>query len=139
MEDPQYRLEQGTGPGQCEVIRCPVPNQYPCGAEDPYPEGFVFRCKVPEDANLAGSDCTFSLIEQRDWGGCVDIAIARNVDGAPVVPLTDMLGAYAVTNAEILLETSFANNCCCIPTNGIFEVFSRGRHRRYSSYSEQFG
>lgn len=108
---------------ECRVLRCPVSGQYPCDAPDgnSFSQGYLFQCDIPTDAT--GGDCTFSVLDQRQWGGCIDVSVGRELDGRTYYSLTDHLGPYIYDNSGVFTNTPLFPNCCCTMTEGDqFEV-----------------
>jgi len=78
MESGEFDL----GPEDCTVGGGCTGN-YPCGAAQGQlndDAGYQLTCTLPKDAqrgtDLApgeSADCTLSILDQRDWGGCIDI------------------------------------------------------------------
>lgn len=100
------------------VLSCPVPGQYPCMAPDgnDFTPGYIMSVEIPTDA--ANMDCSFSMIDQRDWGGCVDIEVSRNVDGVEVLTLSDVVGEYPYRNTGVNVNSALFPNCCCTMDTG---------------------
>lgn len=108
---------------QCRVLRCPVSGQYPCGAPDgnDFTPGYMFQCDIPTES--AGGDCTFSVLDQRNWGGCIDVSVGRELDGRTYYGLNDHIGPYIYDNSGVFTNTPLYPNCCCTMTLGDqFEV-----------------
>ena len=79
----------------------------------------VVTCTLPlQDppiATGATADCTVSVLDQRDWGGCVDIQMASAAAVLPPVPPTPVVssvGAYQITKNTVI-DTSAATFTCC--------------------------
>ena len=79
----------------------------------------VVTCTLPlQDppiATGATADCTVSVLDQRDWGGCVDIQMASAAAVLPPVPPTPVVssvGAYQITKNTVI-DTSAASFTCC--------------------------
>jgi len=143
--------EQGSGPteqemkaatdlpaGECTVIRCPEANTYPCPAAigNQFTEGYTFQCTVPSDA--AGKDCTYSVLDQRDWGGCVDLRVSNAAPAPestmpestqPAVPVqtqapdfdASMAKDFKFTGDNVIVESPKYPNCCCTMDQGTDE------------------
>ena len=62
------------------------------------------------------ADCTVSVLDQRDWGGCVDVqmlyALAELPPSAPPAPLVSNAGPYRIDKST-LVDTSAADFTCC--------------------------
>merc|ERR1712079_225099 len=94
--------------------------------------GYIFECDVPPDT--AGQNCTFSVMDQREWGGCYDLMVEENPPNtaigigtpAPIPQIDDsIIGMYLTTVAE---DTSVIGNTpsgvqCCELAFGSFFVF----------------
>jgi len=126
-----------TDPGnECEIVNCPdfTDDEY-CPAVDgnDYQPGYILRCTLPE--SMIG-DCTVSMIDQRDWGGCYDIKVAKAEVSTPAPiqtrdgtnpSLTDdpsltvpMIGTYYFTDN---IDTSPSDGDCCEFKYGKFDIF----------------
>ena len=92
-------------------------SQYPCPNMQAGEEGVV-TCTLPLQ-NLAvgeSADCTVSVLDQRDWGGCVDVQMVSaqavlppSPPPAPIVPNT---GIYKM-DANTVIDTSADTFTCC--------------------------
>lgn len=127
LKSVQYNMPIGNvnslQPGQCASLRCPVSGQYPCAAPDAQIDnGYVFKCRIPSDA--LNQDCTLSIVDQRDWGGCLDISVSRSVAGVDQYTLDEHTGSYdyqAFSESVDVTSGAFAS-CCCGMTGGSFTV-----------------
>merc|ERR1719454_2263968 len=78
--------------------------------------GYDITCNLPPQNNAAPLECTVALIDQRDWGGCVDISL--NAAGVPEppspppAPIVPNAGAYRML-ATNSIDTSAADFTCC--------------------------
>ena len=78
----------------------------------------VVTCTLPSQALAVGdtADCTVSVLDQRDWGGCVDVqmasALAALPPSAPPAPLVSNAGPYRIDKST-LVDTSAADFTCC--------------------------
>lgn len=80
--------------GVCNVISCPNANEYPCKAPNgnAFTEGYIFECTIPNSFLGTGNqaqDCTYSVLDQRDWGGCVDVRVSGTPAATGVPEATD--------------------------------------------------
>ena len=78
----------------------------------------VVTCTLPLQ-NLAvgeAADCTVSVLDQRDWGGCVDVqmvsAQAVLPPSPPPAPLVSNTGTYKM-DTNTVIDTSAASFTCC--------------------------
>jgi len=55
-------------------------------------------CKLPEQGNTAPVDCILGILDQRDWGGCVDVSVvpaqAALPPSPPPAPFVSSSGSY---------------------------------------------
>lgn len=121
--------------GFCNVLSCPTPNAYPCPAANgnAFTEGYIFECTIPSTA--AGKQCTYSVLDQRDWGGCVDVQVldeqAPTGTGAPeptqpsvpqqtpeVVFPSSNAGTFQFYSADVDTGSPKYPNCCCTMDEG---------------------
>jgi len=120
----------------CTSLRCPVPGAYPCPATDAQiTNGYVFRCQVPQGAS---GDCTYSVLDQRNWGGCLDIKVAAAVvpgtgtgpvtqPPEPAVSLSELSGDYNLGHTVnhgscLLFNATTEQGCCCKVANGWLNI-----------------
>merc|ERR1719361_1421785 len=123
--------------GTCSVLTCPVANQYPCGAPEgnSFTPGYTFSCTIPNSA--AGQDCTYSVLDQRDWGGCVDLRVSDTTaapDATSTMPSntspmtistldpnpqpagnfpSQFAQSYKYYNDDVFTESPKYSGCCC--------------------------
>jgi len=87
--------------------------------------GYEVECELPLQNNAAVQQCTVALIDQRDWGGCVDVdlqpATVALPPSPPPAPLIDNAGSYYFTKAGII-DTSASSFTCCGLESGYLEV-----------------
>lgn len=123
--------------GTCNVIRCPEANTYPCPAAigNQFTEGYTFQCTVPP--NAAGKDCTYSVLDQRDWGGCVDLRVSNTPAVETTMPEStqqavpvqtqapnfdaSMAQDFKFTGDNVIVESPKYPNCCCTMDQGTDE------------------
>jgi len=90
---------------------------YPCEGMTAGEEA-VITCTLPDQGLALGAtaDCTVALLDQRDWGGCVDVQMASAAAPAPApappAPLVSSKGAYKLTTNTVI-DTSAATFTCC--------------------------
>lgn len=89
------------------------------------PGGYTVTCTLPKKDNAAAQDCTLSLADQRDWGGCVDVSVlpaaAALPPAPPPAPLVSNQGTYVFTAAN-MVDTSAETFNCCPLSSGSLEV-----------------
>lgn len=92
---------------------------YPCPAPQAIvPGGYRVTCTLPQQNIQLGEtkDCTVSLLDQRDWGGCVDIQLASAAailpPAPPPAPIIPSNGVYKITK-ETSTDTSASTFTCC--------------------------
>ena len=60
-------------------------------------------CTLPLQNNIDPVDCTIGILDQRDWGGCVDVSLLSASDpvppAPPPAPFVSSTGGYAFTRA----------------------------------------
>jgi len=119
--------------GTCTVVRCPEEGAYPCPAAigNSFTEGYTFECTVPPDA--AGKDCTYSVLDQRDWGGCVDLVVGTEAavtsTGMPeptqltVAPDFDasLAAEFKFYAHDVITDSPKYPDCCCTMDEGTDE------------------
>lgn len=127
---PQSVLEKSNDPTepQCKVLRCPegqirldtATSTERCGAAigNEFEEGYLFECTVPSGS--AGRNCTMSVMDQRDWGGCYDLFIMQN---PVVIPQTtspnenifgaSIQGTYRLETDGQAIGNAPAGETCC--------------------------
>jgi len=129
----EMESEADLAAGVCEVLSCPEDGAYPCPAPEgnSFEAGYIFACTVPtENANM---DCTYSVLDQRDWGGCVDLRVGEaettttlpeatdpvvpvnnNPETAPTIPFPQSaVGDYKFYSDHVLETSPLFPNCCC--------------------------
>lgn len=101
----------------CTCTKNGAASQYPCPDMNAGDEGVV-TCTLPLQ-NLAvgeAADCTVSVLDQRDWGGCVDVQmVSANAvlpPSPPPAPLVSNTGAYKM-DANTIIDTSASTFTCC--------------------------
>jgi len=110
------------------VLSAAAPNNckgFSEGAETPYPVpapdaivegGYEITCTLPLRGNTETEECTMSLLDQRDWGGCVDVdllpAAASLPPSPPPAPYVSNEGKYyLVSDNSIDSSASTFSNC----------------------------
>lgn len=89
--------------------------------------GYTITCTLPEmiSQGLADetTDCTLALIDQRDWGGCVDFRLsAAEVIPPPPAPPTPSPAGYYMLQSYLAIDSSAATFSCCNFTTGLISV-----------------
>ena len=97
--------------------------------------GYDITCTLPLQNNAAPLECTVALIDQRDWGGCVDITL--NAAGVPEppspppAPIIPNAASYRML-ATNSIDTSAADFTCCPLAEGAPRNSRRAIIRRNS-------
>jgi len=93
--------------------------EYPCPAPQAIVDGgYTIKCTLPTQDIPVGatSECTVSLLDQRDWGGCTDLLMASAAatlpPAPPPAPIIPNDGSYEITE-ETMIDTSAASFTCC--------------------------
>jgi len=130
----QMKDAEDLAAGVCNVLSCPNANEYPCKAPNgnAFTEGYIFECTIPN--SFAGQDCTYSVLDQRDWGGCVDVRVNSQLAPTGVPEATDPpQSTTTATTAPVPFDANDANifffskdqvdpaspkypDCCCTMT-----------------------
>jgi len=140
----QMKDAEDLAAGVCNVLSCPNANEYPCKAPNgnAFTEGYIFECTIPN--SFANQDCTYSVLDQRDWGGCVDVRVGGGTAPTGVPEATP--STTTATTAPIPFDENKANifffsqanvetgspkypDCCCTMTGADqteFTVSSEG-------------
>ena len=107
----------------CTCLKNGVDEGYPCPSMKANDQGLV-TCRLPNQNIPVGetADCTVSVLDGRDWGGCVDVQMvsALAVPGgapppppsAPPAPLYSNAGPYKIDRSTVI-DTSAADFTCC--------------------------
>ena len=101
----------------CTCTKNGQASQYPCPAMNAGDEGVV-TCTLPLQNLAVGdtADCTVSVLDQRDWGGCVDVqmvsAQAVLPPSPPPAPLVSNTGTYKM-DTNTVIDTSAQSFTCC--------------------------
>ena len=80
----------------------------------------VVTCTLPSQALAVGdtADCTVSVLDQRDWGGCVDVqmvsAAAILPPSPPPAPLVSNAGVYKLTKDTVVDNSAATFTCCAL-------------------------
>jgi len=103
----------------CTCEKDGQPTSYPCPGMNAGEEGVV-TCPLPSLGLALGdtADCTASLMDQRDWGGCVDLrvhaAAAPRPPASPPAPFTNQAGTYDLTTGGSIDTSADTFSCCPI-------------------------
>lgn len=78
--------------------------------------GYTVTCNLPPQHNSAPLACTAALIDQRDWGGCVDLSVLpAAVPAPPALPPAPVIAFDTVAvDAVYLKDSRFAYNLCIV-------------------------
>ena len=101
----------------CTCTKDGQATQYPCPGMNAGEEGVV-TCTLPLQNLAVGetADCTVSVLDQRDWGGCVDVqmvsAQAVLPPAPPPAPIVPNTGLYKM-DANTVIDTSADTFTCC--------------------------
>ena len=72
-------------------------------------DAMSITCTLPAQNNAAPVDCIIGILDQRDWGGCVDISLASAADplppSPPPAPFVSSAGPYYFSTRG-LIDTS---------------------------------
>ena len=87
-------------------------------------------CVLPEQGNAAPQDCVIGILDQRDWGGCIDInlvpAAAPLPPNPPPAPFVSSAGYYALLNTREIDTsagtTSAGTFSCCALSSGALVI-----------------
>ena len=87
------------------------------------PGGYSVTCTLPSQGGARA--CTMSLLDQRDWGGCVDVNMLAAGDplppSPPPAPIVPSTGSYPF-NRENLVDSSASTFTCCPLDGGYLTV-----------------
>jgi len=87
--------------------------------------GYDITCKLPAQGNTEPLQCTLSLLDQRDWGGCVDVdlipAAAALPPAPPPTPYVSSEGKYYLVAANAI-DSSAATFTNCNFDGGFLDV-----------------
>jgi len=88
--------------------------------------GYTITCTLPSTTQ---AQCTMSLLDQRDWGGCVDVNVlpanAALPPAPPPAPIVSNRGSYAFSEATTV-DTSASTFTCCPLSAGYLAVPDAG-------------
>lgn len=101
------------------------PSEYPVDATASLTSGYKIKFKVPKPTGT-GADankCTFSLVEYRNWGGCVDLSVTPRDPNAPTPPpppppslrnnpALSLAQSYDVTDIDYTMNMAKNGNKC---------------------------
>ena len=103
----------------CTCTKDGQATQYPCPGMNAGEEGVV-TCTLPSQGLAVGetADCTVSVLDQRDWGGCVDVQMVSaqavlppSPPPAPIVPNT---GVYKMDKNTVIDTSADTFTCCAL-------------------------
>ena len=103
----------------CTCTKDGQATQYPCPGMNAGEEGVV-TCTLPLQNLAVGetADCTVSVLDQRDWGGCVDVQMVSaqavlppSPPPAPIVPNT---GVYKMDKNTVIDTSADTFTCCAL-------------------------
>jgi len=103
----------------CTCEKNGAASTYPCPGMNAGDEGVV-TCTLPSQALAVGdtADCTVSVLDQRDWGGCVDVqmvsAAAILPPSPPPAPLVSNAGVYKLTTNTVIDNSAATFTCCAL-------------------------
>ena len=86
-------------------------------------DGYTLTCSLPsQDLSAAdGEKCTVSVLDQRDWGGCVDIELEAVAPPVPPQPVAiNHQGVYAFSKFDSIVTDK--QGVCCKLDNGKFQL-----------------
>lgn len=105
----------------CTATAPSYPNPSPRGNE--VREGYTVTCKLPE-MDLAATDgdkCSISVLDQRNWGGCVDVTLEPSTPPVPPVPAkVDHTGVYVFQKSDNIVNDP--TGACCMLSQGDFKL-----------------
>lgn len=116
-------LTTAAGQGSCSGTSNGAPATYndQTGVPAQGQNSVKLTCTLPLQNNAASQECTISLLDGRDWGGCVDInlqpAAAALPPSPPPEPLVSNAGSYAFLESG-KVDTSAATFTCCALSSG---------------------
>ena len=103
----------------CTCTKDGQATNYPCPGMNAGDEGVV-TCPLPLQGLTIGetADCTVSLMDQRDWGGCVDVRMISAQAALPPAPppllWLSNAGTYDLTAAGSIDTSTDTFSCCAI-------------------------
>ena len=81
-------------------------------------------CTLPEQGNADPADCTVGILDQRDWGGCVDItlnsAAAKMPPAPPPTPWVSSAGDYQLKTVNMIDSSKGMTEVGTPPTSVTF-------------------
>ena len=87
------------------------------------PGGYTVTCTLPTQNVLASTQCPMSLLDQRDWGGCVDVNVlpanAAQPPAPPPAPIVSNEGSYPFSAATMVDSSAATFNCCPLASGSL--------------------
>ena len=108
-----------------------APVAYPCTGMSVGEEAVV-TCLMPSQALAVGetADCTVSVLDGRDWGGCVDVqmvsAAAILPPSPPPAPLVSNTGPYKMTKNTVTDTSAASFTCCALEAEMVVPTYEMG-------------
>jgi len=72
-------------------------------------DAMSITCTLPAQNNAAPVDCIIGILDQRDWGGCVDISLASAADPLPPSPPPAPFGAAGECSNTCVGQPEYAS------------------------------
>jgi len=104
-------------------------------------------CPLTPQGNTDPTDCVIGILDQRDWGGCIDVNLLSAADPAPPspppAPFVSSVGTYAFQNAR-KVDTSAGNkdgigtfSCCAISEGAlVIPQYNEGQATVLASFQD---
>jgi len=115
----------------CTCVKDGAPVAYPCTGMSVGEEAVV-TCLMPSQALAVGetADCTVSVLDGRDWGGCVDVqmvsAAAILPPSPPPAPLVSNTGPYKMTKNTVTDTSAASFTCCALEAEMVVPTYEMG-------------